>query len=145
MELLISTDKSKLDLELVHQFLSQESYWAKNIPFEVVKRSVEHSMCFGVYLDDQQIGFARVITDCATFAYLGDVFILPRYRGKGISKKLMEFIREHPGLQNLRRWMLATADAHNLYKQFAFTELSNPERMMEISTTDLYSKPPFAS
>nr|WP_242689153.1 GNAT family N-acetyltransferase [Pedobacter sp. SYSU D00535] len=143
--MLISTDKSKLDLELVHQFLSQESYWAKNIPFEVVKRSVEHSMCFGVYLDDQQIGFARVITDCATFAYLGDVFILPRYRGKGISKKLMEFIREHPGLQNLRRWMLATADAHNLYKQFAFTELSNPERMMEISTTDLYSKPPFAS
>jgi len=139
-ELIISTDKNKLDLPLIHKFLSEESYWAKNIPFEIVKRSVDNSLCFGVYLDDRQIGFARIISDCATFAYLADVFVLPRYRNKGISKKLMEFIKEHPGLQGLRKWMLATADAHGLYKQYGFTEIGKPERLMEISTTNLYSQ-----
>ncbi len=137
-ELIISTDKAKLNLQFVHKFLSEESYWAKNIPIETVKRSIDNSLCFGVYLDDVQIGFARVITDCATFAYLADVFIIPRYRSKGVSKKLMEFIKSHPGLQGLRRWMLATVDAHGLYKQFGFTEIAHPERLMEISTTNIY-------
>jgi len=137
-ELIISTDKTKLDLQFIHKFLSKESYWAKNIPIETVKRSIDNSLCFGVYLDDTQIGFARVITDCATFAYLADVFIIPRYRSKGVSKKLMEFIKSHPGLQGLRKWMLATVDAHGLYKQFGFTEIAHPERLMEISTTNIY-------
>ncbi len=140
MELLISTDKSKLDIPLIHNFLSKESYWAKNIPIELVKKSVANSLCFGVYLDGRQIGFARVMSDCATFAYIADVFILAPYRGKGISKKLMEFIKEHPELQGLRRWMLATADAHGLYKQFGFTGLALPERFMEIAVQHVYEQ-----
>lgn len=137
-ELLISTDKSKLNIPLIHKFLSGHSYWAKNIPLEIVERSIENSLCFGVYLDDKQIGFARIISDYATFAYLADVFILPTFRSKGISKKLMEFIKEHHSLQGLRRWMLATADAHELYRQFGFTELAKPDRIMEISVPNIY-------
>jgi GNAT superfamily N-acetyltransferase len=137
-QLLISTDKTKLDIPLIHNYLSKESYWAKNIPLEIVERSIENSLCFGVYLDDKQIGFARIMSDYATFAYLADVFILPAYRKRGVSKKLMEFIKEHPSLQGLRRWMLATLDAHGLYKQFGFSEMANPDRFMEISTPGLY-------
>jgi len=137
-QLLISTDKTKLDIPLIHNYLSKESYWAQNIPLQIVECSIENSLCFGVYLDDKQIGFARIISDYATFAYLADVFILPAYRKKGVSKKLMEFIKEHHSLQGLRRWMLATADAHGLYKQFGFTELAHPERMMEISKVGIY-------
>lgn len=138
-ELLISTDKSKLDLALVHKFLSEESYWAKNIPLETVRQSVENSLCFGVYLDEKQIGFARVISDFTTFAYLADVFVIAPYRRRGVSKKLMEFIKEHPSLQGLRRWMLATSDAHELYRQYGFTELVKPATMMEIVVPDVYS------
>lgn len=138
-ELTISTDKARLDIQLIHNYLSEQSYWAKNIPLVTVERSIEHSVCFGVYLADKQIGFARVISDCATFAYLCDVFVLPGYREKGVAKKLMEFIKEHPGLQGLRRWMLATLDAHSLYQQFGFTDIAKPERLMEISTTSIYS------
>lgn len=137
-QLLISTDKTKLNIPLIHNYLSKESYWAQNIPLEIIERSIENSLCFGVYLDDKQIGFARIISDYATFAYLADVFILPAYRKKGVSKKLMEFIKEHHSLQGLRRWMLATADAHGLYKQFGFTELAHPERMMEIAKVGIY-------
>ncbi|WP_207423002.1 GNAT family N-acetyltransferase [Desertivirga brevis] len=137
-QLLISTDKTKLDIPLIHSYLSKESYWAKNIPLEIVERSIENSLCFGVYLNDNQIGFARIMSDYATFAYLADVFVLPPYRKRGVSKKLMEFIKEHPSLQGLRRWMLATMDAHGLYKQFGFSQLAHPDRFMEISTTGLY-------
>lgn len=140
MELIISTDKTKLDFSLIHKFLSEESYWAQNIPEEVLKRCIENSICFGVYLNEKQIGFARVISDYATFAYLADVFILTPYRGKGISKKLVAFIKEHPALQGLRRWMLITADAQGLYKQFGFAETAKPERVMEISLANPYSK-----
>ncbi|WP_256010127.1 GNAT family N-acetyltransferase [Desertivirga xinjiangensis] len=138
-ELLISTDKTKLNLALVHKFLSEESYWAKNIPLEIVKQSVENSLCFGVYLGESQIGFARVISDFSTFAYLADVFVLSQYRRKGVSKKLMEFIKEHPSLQGLRRWMLATSDAQELYRQFGFRKLSKPASMMEIVVNNAYS------
>jgi GNAT superfamily N-acetyltransferase len=126
----ISTNKEKLDIDVVHHYLSVESYWAKNIPLNIVKKSIEGSMCFGVYDNDVQIGFARVITDEATFAYLADVFILENYRGQGLSKWLMQAILNCPSLQGLRRFLLATKDAHGLYAQFGFVPLQNPERMM---------------
>jgi len=141
-ELLISTDKSKLNIPLIHKFLSGYSYWAKNIPLETVQRSIENSLCFGVYVNEKQIGFARVISDYATFAYLADVFIIPAYRKRGVAKKLMEFIKEHSSLQGLRRWMLATADAQELYRQFGFTELAKPDRIMEISNPTIYISDP---
>ena len=146
MEYLISTDPTKLDLDLIHQFLSEHSYWALGIPREVVARSIANSLCFGVYQventapapDWRQIGFARVSTDRATFAYLADVFILPGHRGRGLSKRLMEAILAHPDLQGLRRWMLATADAHELYRRFGFTALSQPDRFMQRHDPDVY-------
>jgi len=127
----ISTDKSLLDFETIYRYLSEESYWAKGIPAERLEKAIENSMCFGVYKEKTLAGFTRVITDKATFAYLCDVFILPAYRGVGLSKWLMQTINEHPELQGLRRWSLATADAHGLYSQFGFTELSRPDRWME--------------
>lgn len=127
----ISTDKSHLDIPLIHQFLSQESYWAQNIPLDVVQRSIDNSLCFGMYYGDQQVGFARVITDQATFAYLADVFVLPEHRGLGLSKQLMETISNWPTLQGLRRWMLATRDAHPLYNQFGFAALDQPDLIMQ--------------
>ena len=133
----ISTDPSRLDLNMVHDFLTN-SYWAKGIPLETVRRSIENSIPFGVYHGQQQVGFARVISDRATFAYLGDVFIVPDYRGRGLSRWLMECIVSHPDVQGLRRWMLATRDAHNLYRQFGFTEIKAPERWMEIHSPDVY-------
>lgn len=130
----ISTDKSLLDVDTIYNYLSRESYWAKNIPQEKVSRSIENSMCFGIYKDGRQIGFARVITDKATFAYLADVFIIDEFRGLGLSKWLMQTILAHPDLQTLRRWVLATSDAHGLYKQFGFSALAKPEVWMDIYT-----------
>nr|WP_319270761.1 GNAT family N-acetyltransferase [uncultured Draconibacterium sp.] len=128
----ISTDKQKLDIQLIHNYLSNESYWAKGRSLETVQRSIENSLCFGVYTENSQVGFARVITDYAVFAWLLDVFILPEYQGKGYGKKLVKAIITHPDLQGLRRWGLGTDDAHELYKQFGFTSLQKPENMMEI-------------
>ena len=147
MEYLISEDATKLDLDLIHKFLSEDSYWARGIPREVVARSIANSLCFGVYAlgnanpdsDWRQVGFARVSTDRATFAYLADVFILPEHRGQGLSKRLMEAVLAHPDLQGLRRWMLATADAHELYRRFGFAELSHPDRFMQRHDPDVYT------
>jgi GNAT superfamily N-acetyltransferase len=139
-EFIISTDKSKLDIQLIHHYLCTESYWAKNIPVEVVIKSISGSCCFGLYDKNIQVGYARVITDHATFAYLADVFILENYRGKGLSKWLMEIIMKHPDLQGLRRWMLATRDAHGLYSKFGFTALDRPERIMGFKPFEEYPK-----
>lgn len=126
-----STDKSRLDVPFIHHYLSEESYWAKNIPLEIVESSIAGSLCFGIYHQERQVGFARVITDHATFAYLADVFIDQAHRGKGLSKQLMAFIFSESSLQGLRRWMLGTLDAHGLYAQFGFTPLQQPGRFME--------------
>jgi len=134
----VSTDPARIDLSVVHGFLT-DCYWAKGIPAETVKRSIENSICFAVYHGRQQVGFARIISDEATFAYLADVFILPAYRGRGLSRWLMECIVAHPKLQGLRRWMLATQDAHGLYAKFGFTAIRSPERWMEIHRPHLYS------
>jgi GNAT superfamily N-acetyltransferase len=139
MNITISTDKSKLDIPLIHNYLHNDSYWAKKIPLEIVERSIENSLCFGVYNGADQIGFARIMSDCATFAYLADVFILPEYRGNGLSKQLMEYIMSYPSLQGLRRWMLATADAHELYRKYGFTDLSKPLRFMELARQNIYN------
>ena len=133
----ISTDKSRLDLTLIHNFLTT-SYWAAGIPLEVVRRSIEHSLSFGLYKEDKQIGYARVITDYATFAYLGDVFILEPFRGQGLSKWLMEVVVTHPELQGFRRWILLTKDAHGLYKKVGFTGVATPERYMERFFPNVY-------
>jgi GNAT superfamily N-acetyltransferase len=137
---LISDDKLKLDVSLVHNYLSKESYWAQNIPKNVVKKSIENSISFGVYHGKDQVGFARVITDRATFAYLADVFIIEKFRGLGLSKWLIESIHQHPDLQGLRRWMLATRDAFGLYEKYGWKLLAAPERFMEISVKDPYLK-----
>jgi len=133
----ISTDPAKIDVGVVHWFLTN-CYWARGIPEEVVRRSIENSICFGLYKNGKQVGFARVITDRATFAYVADVFILLQYRGHGHSPWLMECILAHPDLQGLRRWALVTADTHGLYEQFGFTLVKHPERWMEIHDTDVY-------
>lgn len=137
----ISTDPARIDAALVYKFLTG-SYWAKGIPAETVKKSIENSICFGVYFGRQQIGFARVISDLATFAYLADVFIVPDYRGRGLSRWLMECIVSHPDLQGLRRWMLATQDVHGLYARFGFTPVKNPERWMERHDSEIYTRNP---
>ena len=136
----LSADKQRLDVAAIHAYLTQ-SYWSPGVPRTVVERAIEGSLCFGVFLQGKQVGFARVVTDKATFAYLADVFILEPHRGKGLSKRLMEFIFTHPDLQGLRRFMLATNDAHGLYKQFGFTELSNPARFMELHRPHVYKAP----
>jgi GNAT superfamily N-acetyltransferase len=127
---------------LIHDFLSTKSYWAQNIPFETVKKSIENSICFGMFFQNKQIGFARVISDKATFAYLGDVFILPEYRGKNLSKWLMQIIHDHPELQNLRRWWLGTKDVHGLYEQFGWTRITEEvaKRFMQKHNPDIYKK-----
>jgi GNAT superfamily N-acetyltransferase len=139
---IISTDKSKLDVGIIHNYLCNESYWAKNISVELVKKSIEGSCCFGLFVNEnavfKQIGFARVITDCATFGYLADVFIVEAYRGKGLSKWLMETIMNCPDLQGLRRWLLATKDAHGLYTKFGFLPLDKPERIMGFKLFEEY-------
>jgi GNAT superfamily N-acetyltransferase len=136
----ISTDKSRIDIAAVHEYLSNHSYWSAGIPFETVKRSIEHSLCFGIYKDERQVGFARVITDQATYAYLADVFVVSSERGKGLSKWLMTAILGYPALQGLRRFVLATRDAHGLYEQFGFTVYKDPERLMSRHDPDVYKK-----
>lgn len=138
MDIRISTNRADVNLDVVHTFLSQEAYWSKNIPRAIVEKSIENSYCFSAFLQDRQIGFARVVTDAATFAYLADVFVLPEFRGHGISKKLMQSVQSHPELQGLRRWMLMTADAHKLYESYGFSALAKPDRAMEISKPDIY-------
>jgi GNAT superfamily N-acetyltransferase len=137
---IISDEKEKLDAEYIHDYLSTKSYWAENIPLETVKRSIDGSICFGMYENEKQIGFARVVTDNATFGYLADVFIDENYRAQGLSKWLMEVIMAYPELQGLRRWMLGTRDAHSLYEKFGFEPLENPKRIMHIYNADVYNK-----
>lgn len=134
----IDTDKGRLDVESIHRFLSNEAYWAKNRTREQTLTAIENSLCFGVYRDGDQVGFARVITDKATFAYVGDVYVVESERGKGLGKWLMEVIVAQPELQNLRRWVLATRDAHGLYERYEFAGLRFPERWMERTSPDAY-------
>ncbi len=136
---LISTDNTKLSIGRIHSYLTR-SYWSENIPFEIVKKSIEHSLCFGVYNKNIQIGFARVISDYTTFAYLADVFIVEEERGKGLSKWLMECILKHYQLQGLRSFCLMTKDAHSLYERYGFNNLPNPERFMAKREDDIYKK-----
>lgn len=130
MELEISTDPDRLDVALIHRWLSEKSYWAAGRSLETVRRSLDNSICFGAYLDGRQAGFARVVTDRATHAWLADVFVLEEYRGRGYSKALVAAALAHPELQGLRRWLLATKDAHGLYAQFGFVPVP-PDRFME--------------
>lgn len=154
-DFVISTDRLRLNLDLVHDFLTN-CYWAQGISREVVTRSIEHSLCFGIYEESSrlakearhgapgplaQVGFARVISDFATFAYLGDVFMLESHRGRGLSKWLIECIIQHPALQNLRRWILLTRDAHSLYSKYGFTPLKSPGRYMELHRPHVYERP----
>ena len=126
-----STDKSLLDVEMIHRYLANESYWATGRSLEQVLRSVKHSLCFGIYRNEEQLGFARVVTDFTIYAYLMDVFVLESERGKGLGKFLMRCIMSHPELDMIKRWMLGTEDAHGLYKQFGFKELSKVQNHME--------------
>ncbi len=129
---IISTDPSRLDLPWIHNYLTNDSYWAQGISFQVFRKSVANSLCYGVYHQEVQVGFGRVISDYATFAYLADVFIAEPYRQRGLGKWLVDCVLKHPDLQGLRRWMLVTKDAHGLYKQYGFKPLRRPESIMEI-------------
>ncbi|TKC09132.1 GNAT family N-acetyltransferase [Pedobacter frigoris] len=137
---IFSDDTQKIDPVAVHHYLSNQSYWAENIPLDVVKKSIENSLCFGIYKDTKQIGFARWITDKATFAYLADVYVDEIYRGQGLSKKLMSLMLFHKDLQGLRRYMLATQDAHGLYAQFGFKSIDHPDRLMAVVIKDAYKE-----
>lgn len=134
----ISTDREKLDLKAIHFFLSTQAYWSLNIPYEIVEKAADHSLNFGLYYKDRQIGYARIISDYSTMAYLGDVYVLEEFRGQGLSKWLMEVVRGHPDLQGLRRWLLLTRDAHGLYKQFGWTAVANPDFYLEIHDKNIY-------
>jgi len=138
---LISTDPGRIDLQAVHAYLTR-SYWSEGVPIEVVERSIRGSLCFGLYDDARQIGFARVITDAATFAYLADVYVLESHRGQGLAKWMMSVIMAHPDVQGLRRFTLATKDAHGLYAQYGFTPLRAPDRHMEIARPNIYRSAP---
>lgn len=137
--LTLSTDPARLDLDVIHNFLTH-SYWAEGIPRDVVARSIENSLCFGIYESEKQVGFARVVSDFATYAYVGDVFILEPYRGRGLSEWMMGAIMDHPRLQNLRRWTLLTRDAHGLYAKFGFAPVAKPERYMELHNPGVYKR-----
>lgn len=137
-EFTISTDKNLLQVDAIHKFLTEKSYWAKERTRAQTATAIENSLCFGVYAGDAQIGFARVVSDYATFAYIGDVYILEDFRGRGLSKRLMETIVNYPELQNLRRWLLATFDAHGLYEKFGFQPLKHPTRWMEKPAPNAY-------
>lgn len=141
---LISTDPALLNVDVIHDYLSNQSYWAQNVPKEVVEKSITNSLCFGLYFTEQQVGFARLVTDKATFAYLADVFILEGHRGMGLAKWMMEVIQSHPELQGLRRWMLGTRDAHRLYEQVGWTVLDEDtrKRFMQRHFKDVYQKKP---
>jgi GNAT superfamily N-acetyltransferase len=140
MDYEISTDKGRLDRAAIHAFLAA-SYWSPGIPEAVVARAIEHSLCFGVFHDGAQVGFARVVTDRATFGYLADVYLLEAHRGRGLARRLVGEILAHPDLQGLRRLLLATRDAHGLYAKFGFRPLAAPDRMMEIHRPDVYRTP----
>ena len=137
-EYTISTDRAIMDIVAIHDFLSNHSSWSKNIPFEKVQLSIDNSLNFGVFHNEKQIGYARVISDFSTIAYLGDIYILQEFRGKGLSKKLMDAILQHPNLQKLRRWILLTSTANWLYEKYGFTQLSNPEIYMELYDPNVY-------
>jgi GNAT superfamily N-acetyltransferase len=137
-DFLISTDRGRLDVDAIHEFLTA-CYWSAGIPRDTVVRAIENSLCFGLYRANEQAGFARVISDYATYAYIADVFVLEAYRGNGLAKWLMECIVSHPSLQGLRRWALATRDAHSLYAQYGFTPLRAQERWMECFNPDVYA------
>ncbi len=137
----ISTNKERLNIDAIHTFLSTEAYWSRGIPKETVLKSVENALCFGIYHHNKQVGFARVISDFATIAYLGDLYITQEYRGRGLSKWLMETIMQHPCLQGLRRWVLLTSDAHELYRQFGWTNIADPSKWMELHNKTLYKLP----
>lgn len=137
-ELRISTDFADVDLAVVHGFLSRDAYWCRGITHERVERAARHSLCFSALLDGSQVGFARVVTDHATFGYLADVFVLPAFRGQGISQAMMAAVMAYPELQGLRRFLLATSDAHGLYAKFEFTPITRPERFMERYRPDAY-------
>ncbi len=139
-EFLITTDKEKMDVEAIHDFLSKYSGWSDNIPIETVKKSIDNSLNFGVFYQNKQIGFARVISDFSTIAYLGDVYILDEFRGKNLSKKLMYVIISHPELQGLRRWILLTSTADWLYEKYGFVKIPNPEIYMELFNPNVYKK-----
>lgn len=134
----ITTDKTKLDIVAIHDFLSKHSGWSDNIPFATVKNSIENSLNFGLFNHKKQIGFARVISDFSTIAYLGDIYVLEGYRGQGLSKRLMESIMNHPNLQGLRRWILLTSTAEWLYEKYGFTKLPKPEIYMELFNPIVY-------
>ncbi len=140
----LSTDPARLDLGVVHDYLSRESYWAPGIPREVVERALANSICFGVYRGADQVAFARAVTDHATFAYLADVFVLAAHRGNGLGVWLVSCVLEHPDLQGLRQFILGTADAHELYARFGWTSLPDPQRFMTIERrpSDIYGPPP---
>tara|TARA_B110000196_G_C20912385_1_gene551180 strand:+ start:35 stop:478 length:444 start_codon:yes stop_codon:yes gene_type:complete len=134
----ISTDKSKLNFNVIYNFIAN-SYWAKGIPNSVMQKAIDNSMCFGIYsAHNEQVGFARVVTDNATFSYLADVFITPNLQGNGLSKLLVKTIVEHPELQGLRRFLLATSDAHGLYAQYGFKPIDNPALLMQINPANVY-------
>lgn len=135
---MIEIRTSGMDIDTIHRYLSEESYWARGIPRDVCERAIANSLCFGAFEDGRQVGFARAVTDYATFAYLADVFVLPSHRGLGISKQIMQAVMTHPGLQGLRRWHLSTVDAHGLYAQFGFGPLECPERHMNILAKNPY-------
>ncbi|MCC7048649.1 MAG: GNAT family N-acetyltransferase [Alphaproteobacteria bacterium] len=138
----VSTDRALLDREAIFRFLHHDAYWCKGIPRERVERALDHSLCFGAYAaDGAQAGFARVVTDHASFGYVADVFVLPAWRGRGLSKQLMAAIQAHPDLQGFRRWLLATRDAHGLYAQFGFKPLIRPEWSMERFDPTVYGTP----
>jgi N-acetylglutamate synthase-like GNAT family acetyltransferase len=137
-EFLITTDKNKMDIVSIHDFLSKDSGWSDNIPFDKVKTSIENSLNFGLFHNNKQIGFARVISDFSTIAYLGDIYVLENYRGQGLSKKLMESVMTHPNLQGLRRWILLTSTAEWLYSKYGFTNLPKPEIYMELYNPKVY-------
>ena len=135
----LSTDPARLDRALVHRFLCDQSYWASGVPREIVDRAIEHSLCFGVYRGGTQAAFARVVSDRATFAYLADVFVLPEWRADGLGQWMIGVILRHPELQGLRRFLLATKDAHGLYARFGFAPLANPARFLERFDPDVYA------
>jgi GNAT superfamily N-acetyltransferase len=130
-DILVTTDPARLDLATIHDFLSGSSYWANGIPREVMERSIRHSICFGAFDGGRQVGFARVISDRATFAYVADVFVLDSHRGRGVGRRIMACITSHPELQNLRLWTLFTRDAHGLYRHYGFRDARYPDRLME--------------
>ena len=142
-EYTISTDSERLDLAIIRDFISNQSYWGRGRRIETVQRALDHSLNFGVFKNDQQVGFARVVTDFATFAWVADLFILEEHRGQGLAEWLMKSILSHPELQGFRRWVLATKDAHELYRKFGFQELRRPERWLERPDPQMQEAPDY--